>query len=222
VKLARDGDVFVLAMTDGENRMHDDFVAEWNEHIDEVGASRGPAALVTVGAGKHYSNGLDLDRLLASDPEDARLFFRALFASWARLLTLPMVTVAAVNGHAFGAGALLSLAHDRRVMRAERGWWCMPEAEHGWHLQPAMTGLLRRRLSPATAHEVIVLARRYTGPEALAAGIVDAVAPGDHAVADAVALAAPHAAKRHDALALLKHDLYADAIDLLTTERGVL
>lgn len=221
MELQREGEVFVLVLGDGENRIDGAFVSEWHERLDEVTASKGPAGLVTVGQGKHYSNGLDLDWLLRQEPDDATLFFRSLFAGWARLLTLPMVTAAAVNGHAFGAGALLTLAHDRRVMRADRGWWCMPEAEHGWTLQAAMVALIRRRLSPATAHEVVVLARRYTAPEAHAAGIVDAVDDADHLLEGAIAWVANHAAKRHDALAMLKHDLYADAVDLLTTERGV-
>src|SRR5262245_20419526 len=108
--------------------MNTAFVEEWTEHIDTVCESEGPAALVTIGTGKHYSNGLDLEWLGGCGPDEARLFFRELFATWARLLTLPMVAVAALNGHAFGAGALLPLVHDQRVMLEDRGWWCMPEA----------------------------------------------------------------------------------------------
>ncbi len=39
----------------------------------------------------------------------------------ARVLVFPAFTVAAMNGHAFGAGAQIALAHDQRVMRADRG-----------------------------------------------------------------------------------------------------
>jgi enoyl-CoA hydratase/carnithine racemase len=221
VELTRDGDVFVLRLGDGENRMNAAFVEEWNEHIDRVCGSEGPAALVTTGTGKHYSNGLDLDWLGRGSADEARLFFRELFAMWAHLLTLPMVAVAAVNGHAFGAGALLSLVHDRRVMREDRGWWCMPEAEHGWTLFAGMTGVLAQRLPVQTAHEAIVLARRFTGSEAESAGIVQAVAPEDQVLARAVEWAREHAPKRHESLSLLKATRYADLVDLLTTERAL-
>jgi enoyl-CoA hydratase/carnithine racemase len=197
VELTRDGDVFVLRLGDGENRMNAEFVEEWNHHIDAVCEHEGPAAIVTTGTGKHYSNGLDLEWLGGCGPDEALLFFRELFATWARLLTLPMVTVAAVNGHAYGAGALLSLVHDRRVMREDRGWWCMPEADHGWTLFAGMTGVLAHRLPVQTAHEAIVLARRFTGPEAESAGIVQAVAPEDQVLTRAVEWAGEHAAKRH-------------------------
>jgi enoyl-CoA hydratase/carnithine racemase len=221
VELTRDGDVFVLRLGDGENRMNAGFVEEWNERIDAVCASAGSAALVTTGTGKHYSNGLDLEWLGGCSADDTRVFFRELFATWARLLTLPMVTVAAVNGHAFGAGALLSLAHDRRVMREDRGWWCMPEADHGWSLYAGMTGMLAHRLPVQTAHEAIVLARRFTGPEAESAGIVQAVAPEGQVLTVATGWAAEHAPKRHESLSLLKATRYADLVDLLATDRAL-
>jgi enoyl-CoA hydratase/carnithine racemase len=222
MELTRDGAVYVLQMTDADNRMHDDFVAEFTGHLDALAATDGPAALVTTGHDRYYSNGLDLDWLLGRQPEDATLFFRELFALFARLLTLPMVTVAAVNGHAFGGGALLSLVHDRRVMRGDRGWWCMPEAEHGWSLEPGMVAILRARLAPRTAHEVIALATRYPAAAALEAGIVDEDAPADAVVERSVAWAAGHAAKRNPALAMLKSELYRDALDILTTDRSVM
>src|ERR1051325_8852588 len=69
--LERDGDVFVLYLgnegqTDNENRFHPDWIDAVHGLLDEVEASEGPAALVTVATGKFYSNGLDTDWLFAN------------------------------------------------------------------------------------------------------------------------------------------------------------
>ena len=97
--------------------------------IDDAG--RDARALVTVGTGKHYSNGFDLDFLGALPRGDLEAFMDRVLRLLTRLLTFPVPTVAAVNGHAFGIGAMLALAHDRRVMRADRGWFCLPEIDLG-------------------------------------------------------------------------------------------
>ena len=79
------------------------------------------------------------------------------------MLALPLITVAALQGHTFAAGAMLSLAHDFRVMRADRGFWCLPEADIGIPFTPGMSALIQARLAPQTAHEAMVTARRYGG-----------------------------------------------------------
>ena len=56
--------------------------------------------------GKFYSNGLDLDWVLAH-PDQWSAYVADVQALLARVLALPMPTVAAVTGHAFGAGAML-------------------------------------------------------------------------------------------------------------------
>src|SRR5690606_12300954 len=64
--LERSGDVFVLYLgnegeTDNENRFSPGWIDAFHAALDEVEASEGPAALVTVATGKFYSNGLDTD-----------------------------------------------------------------------------------------------------------------------------------------------------------------
>ena len=57
IDLERHGAVFVLKMKAGENRFHPPFIEALGEALDEVETSEGPAALVTTGEGKFYSEG---------------------------------------------------------------------------------------------------------------------------------------------------------------------
>jgi enoyl-CoA hydratase/carnithine racemase len=215
----RDG-VIVLDLGDGENRLHPDLLEAVHAALDEVERTKGPCALVTTATGKFWSNGLDLD-WLAADPSRYEPYLAGIHALFARVLTLPVVTVAALQGHTFAAGAMLSLAHDVRVMRADRGFWCLPEADLGLPFTPGMSALIQARLSPATAHEAMVTARRYGGTDARAAGIVDHVA-GDDAVRPAAEdLARSLAAKAGPNLAAIKNGMYGPAVRALGTPAAV-
>ncbi|HET9543498.1 MAG TPA: enoyl-CoA hydratase/isomerase family protein [Acidimicrobiales bacterium] len=217
VDLERDGAVFVLRMVDDDNRFHADSVAEWHAAVDEVEASTGPAALVTTGTGKFYSNGFALEQIIedgtigAVIPEALRLF--------ARFLRLPVYTVAALNGHAFAAGAMLAMTHDARVMRADRGFWCLPEADMGVPLAPGMTALIAARLPIATAHRAIMTAHRWGGEDAVTAGIVDEAVAEDQVLARAVELATARADTSREATTALRVGLYGDLIAVLEAGR---
>src|SRR4051794_1589246 len=178
-KLEQDGELYLLRLTpDDENRFHPDWLTEVEAALDEVERATGPRALITVGSGKFWSNGLDLDWLF-SHGDEAVAYLDRVHALLARTLASPVVTVAALNGHAFAAGAMWSLAHDVRVMRADRGYFCLPEVDIDLPFAPGMSALIRSRLTPSVAHEAMTTGRRYGGERALAAGIVDAVAGAD-------------------------------------------
>jgi enoyl-CoA hydratase/carnithine racemase len=212
--LDRQGDVFVLDLGDGENRFHPDWIASVGSALDEVEREQGPKALVTAATGKFWSNGLDLEWLVAH-AEEHRDYVVSVHALFARVLSLPLVTVAALQGHTFAAGAMLSLAHDFRVMRADRGFWCLPEADIHIPFTPGMSSLIQSRLTPQTAHEAMVTARRFGGEEALAAGIVDRAVREDAVRANAVALAEALAGKASETLGTIKSRMYGPALELL-------
>ena len=214
IELDRDGSVFVLRMQVGENRFSMEWLDEVNAALDRVQATDGPAALVTTGDGKFYSNGMDLD-WLATAPQRAGEYLTSIYHVLGRVLSFPAVTVAAVNGHAFGGGAQLAVAHDFVVMRADRGYWCMPEADLGLALTAEYTSLLRAKLPGRTLQEALVTGRRYGGLDALAAGIVHQVASADQVLAQAIRLAADLAGKDRRTLAEHKRLLYGDAIKAL-------
>jgi len=214
VELSWQGDVAVVTMGDGENRFDGAVVARWHEVLDEVEAHEGPLALVTTGVERFYSNGLDLS-WLGANPHDAGPMLRDLHRLWGRVLGFGGVTVAAVNGHAFGAGALLSSAHDRIVMREDRGYWCMPEVDLALPVSEGMAALLRSNLADRAVHQALVTGHRFTGPEARAAGIAAEVAPEGEVLERAVAWAEPLAAKSREVIAIHKRILHGPVIDRL-------
>lgn len=220
IDLSRDGDVFVLRMEAGENRFHPNFVAAWNRALDEVEKSEGPKALVTVGSGKFYSNGLDLDWMLGEGQGRANEYLHSVLGVIGRVLIFPCYCVAALNGHAFGAGAQLAVAHDYKVMRSGRGYFCMPEIDMKVPLHPGMTAILQARLSKHAVHEVIVTGKRYAAEDAVARQIVDEALPEDQVLARAVAQAASMAAKAHPAMSALKRGLYEPVLRAMEAKLG--
>lgn len=212
--LDRDGDVHVLDLGDGENRFDPAWVAAVGTLLDQVEAANGPRALAVRGSGRFWSNGLDLG-WFAAHPDGADDFLRESQRLFARVLVMPVPTVAAVTGHAFGAGAMLAVAHDVAVMRRDRGYWCCPEVGLGLVFTPGMTALLRARLTARTAHEAMTTARRYTADDAATAGIVDRAADADRTVEVAVARAAELAPTAGPTLGAVKLRLYAPTVALL-------
>jgi len=200
---------------------------EWRESL-RVAKTKGKSALPDEGKGalviigkrdqtKFFSNGIDFAGAL-QDP--AAFFIGGYNMMMKRLLTFPVPTVAAINGHCFAGGMMLALCCDYRVMtdgEKRNAWMCMNEIHFGSPWPPSFTSTLRVKVGDANLHRRIALeGHRFTPNEALAAGLVDHIVPGDSA--EAVLRKAREVAESVDSLAkgaawgLIKADLYRDAI----------
>ncbi|MDA0790082.1 MAG: enoyl-CoA hydratase-related protein [Proteobacteria bacterium] len=183
IDLTREDNVFILTMTDGENRWNTTFVRAFARALDEVEASTGPAALLTTSSDpKFFSNGLDLEWRAATGEHrggDRNAFGGEFMALMGRIITLPVPSVCAINGHAFGAGFMAALCHDVRIMRSDRGFACANEVELGMMIPDQELALFRHKLPANVFFETVQLARRWTGPDALDAGVVQGVAESD-------------------------------------------
>jgi len=180
-RLKRHDEVFVLDLGSDENRFHPEWMAELNHALDEVEDAAEPRALVTTATGKYWSNGLDLG-WLGRNPQQLGSYLNDVHQLLARVLALPVPTVAALQGHTFAAGAMLALAHDFRVMRSDRGFFCLPEVNIQISFTPGMSALIQARLPHQTAHEAMTTGRRYGGDDALLAAIVDMVVASEEKV----------------------------------------
>jgi enoyl-CoA hydratase/carnithine racemase len=177
--------------------------------------------VVVRGEGRSFSAGLDralLDPLRAGDDPDSVLGLLSLgddeisatideFQRGFTWLRDPrFVSIAVVQGHAFGAGFQLALSCDLRVL-GDDAQLCMKEAALG--LVPDLTGTqpLVRSVGYARALEICATARVVRAPEALEIGLATIVCPVaelDATLADLVSgLTAPMAGAVRETKALL-------------------
>ncbi len=210
--LSKDGDVHVLHLGDGENRFSPDWMANVAELLDAVRAD--PAPLVTTASGKVWSNGLDLEWLQAN-PTEFQPYLSDAQHLLALVLELPVPTVAAIQGHCFAAGAMLSLCHDQRVMRSDRGWWCLPEIDINLPFTSGMSALVTARLTPQAASLAMTTGHRFGGDAAHAAGVVDHAAGEGEVLETALEIARELTGKNPDVLAQIKATIHADVLAAL-------
>jgi enoyl-CoA hydratase/carnithine racemase len=236
VRTARDGAVLTITLA-RPDRLNAQTPATWAA-LAAVGATVDDDVRVVVvrGEGRTFSAGLDrslfsadpstpgglgeLGRLPAAEVEDRIRGYQAGF----RWLRAPgIVSVAAVQGHAVGAGAQLALACDLRVL-TEDAQLRLPEATLG--LVPDLTGTstLVELVGYSRALELCLTGRAVGAAEALATGLANRVVPAerlDDAVAELVAAltAVPVGAGRETA-GLIRAAVYNDPTTQDAAERA--
>ncbi|KAI0058775.1 ClpP/crotonase [Artomyces pyxidatus] len=201
---------------------------EWREswHAAKRGskrdASAGTGALVIVGKrgqDKFFSNGFDYPSVVG-DPHWFPATFDPLLL---QLLTFPIPTVAAINGHCFAAGAMIALACDYRVMSdgAKRNTWlCMNEVDFGAAWPVSFAALVHAKIAhPVTFRKMALEGHRFTPSEAREAQVVDELVGGgtEGVLSRAVELAQSKAAKAKGGVwGTIKTEVYRSLIETTT------
>jgi enoyl-CoA hydratase/carnithine racemase len=170
VKWEKDGQVAVVTMTNGQNRHNKVFAEEMLTTLDEILTDRSVQAVVLTSSDeKNFSQGVDVEWLMArfgaQDVETIKAFMRAMNELFKKLLLYPVPVIAAINGHAFGNGAILSCACDFRLMRADRGFFCFPEVDVGIPFLPGMIAFVKKAIPYSKFNEMKLTGKRCTAPE---------------------------------------------------------
>lgn len=196
ITVSREGSVAVVTMNGGENRHNPEFVRDFLAALDAVESDQGASAVVVTSSDpKSWSQGIDLswilDRLPTEEGRDeVRDFLRGLDRMFARVLTFPMPTIAALTGHTFGDGAILACCFDFRFVRGDRGFFCFPEVDLNIPFLPGMMAIVKAAVPEPAFTRFVLEGRRVTGPELVAAGVAVKAVDGIEAVlAEAVAYA---------------------------------
>ncbi|SRR6056297_2222640 len=165
-----DNEVAIITLNSGENRFNNDFLEAFLGVLDEIESKTDARTLVVTSAHeKIFSNGIDLEWLTpfisAGDFDNVKKFLYLQNDLFKRLVTSPMIAIAAISGHAFAGGAILSCAFDFRLMRSDRGYFCFPEVDLGIPFLPGMLELLKSSIPLYKMNEMQYLGIRLTAEE---------------------------------------------------------
>lgn len=190
IRYQRHGDIGTLTLArPGKRNAQNPLM--WEE-LSQLGAELLPdetlRCLVVIGEGSTFSAGIDLVEGMAGmmadiaerpDDEDALAVGLAAAGTFSWIPELGCASVAAVRGHAYGAGLQLALACDFRIF-AEGTKVGLPETRYGLLPDMGATVRLPRIVGERWARELILLGDVIDAAEALRIGLANrVVADGD-------------------------------------------
>jgi enoyl-CoA hydratase/carnithine racemase len=215
------GTVAKITMTAGKNLHNPDYIAALLSTFDEIEADADVKAVVlTADDEKNFSQGIDLEWILGAFGDPARHgeikgFMRGLNAMFTRLLTTPVPVIAAINGHAFGDGAIMACACDFRFMRADKGFFCFPEVDVNIPFMPAMLACCQKAIPEAQLNMMYLTGQRCNAEQLAATGaLVKASADVPTMIDDAMAFAGTFH-KNRGVFGEIKRRKYAYILDIM-------
>jgi len=170
VEWEKDESVAIVKMNNGENRHNLDFAEAFLKTMDEVLEDKEIYSVVLTSTNeKAWCLGVDLDWLMGrlgdSDFQTIKDFMFKMNDVFKKLLLMPVPVIAALNGHAFGNGAILSCACDFRFMRKDRGYFCFPEVDLGIPFLPGMIEFVKKALPYYKFNELKLTGKRAGAEE---------------------------------------------------------
>ena len=161
------------------NALNSEVLEDLNELVELVNADEEIRALVLTGSGeKAFVAGADIGEMSTLTKAGGEAFGKKGNNVFRKLETMPIPTIAAVNGFALGGGCELSMSCDIRLC-ADTAVFGQPEA--GLGITPGFGGTQRlaRLVSPGMAKQLIYTAKNIKADEAYRIGLVNAVYPLD-------------------------------------------
>ena len=180
--------VLTLRRPEVLNAMNWDVFDGLSRAADEIAAAPEVRCVIVTGEGRSFSSGIDTSTFGDVQGAPEQMIARAQ-SGFRKIAALPMPTIAAVKGHALGAGLQLALACDIRVVARDASVGLL-EAKYG--LVPDLGGTQRlpALVGPGRAKKMIWLAERIDGAEAGRIGLAEIVVAAQEVDATARDLAA--------------------------------
>ncbi|MCK5852810.1 enoyl-CoA hydratase/isomerase family protein [bacterium] len=202
IEWEKDETVAVIKLNNGENRQNLEFAQTLNLVLDEIIKDVNiTAAVITSTDPKCWSLGVDVEWLMKQFTEqnfdNIKNFMYGMNNVFKKLLLLPIPVIAAINGHAFGNGAILSCACDFRFMKSDRGYFCFPEVDLGIPFLPGMVAFVRKAIPEYKFNEMKLTGKKIGAAELAENHIIEkACADADELMNESLAFAKTFNKKR--------------------------
>jgi enoyl-CoA hydratase/carnithine racemase len=171
------------------------FMDELDAAIEEVRRDDAVKAIVLRSANERFfSAGADVSVFAKSGLDEQNAFVICANEAMGKLETTPKVVVAAINGHCLGGGLEMALCCDFRIAAEGSYRIGLPEVTLGLLPGTGGTQRLPRLIGRQKALDLMLTGRTLVPAEALAAGIVDAVAPAAELLDKTLEFLKPYAA----------------------------
>lgn len=223
VKWENKAGVALLEMCHEGNRHNLGFATELDNALDEIIADSTVNSLVLTSSDlKIFSNGIDVDWMMKkfgdSDFDSIKAFMTLMNGVFKKIILFPVPVIAAINGHAFGNGAILACACDFRFMRSDRGYFCFPEVDLGIPFLPGMLAFVKKAIPQYKFNEMYLTGRRLGADELEKAHVIEkACANTEELMKEAMAFAATFAKKR-GIFKIHKERIYKSVIEIMDNE----
>jgi enoyl-CoA hydratase/carnithine racemase len=212
----------VALLTMNESKFNMTSLTEFLSVLNEVEKDTDAKALIVRSSDeKVWSTGLDLEWLLPLVQKRERsvtdVFTARLSELLKRILFYPMITVAAITGHAFAGGAVLACCFDFRFMRKGRGYLCFPEVDIGIPFLPSFTALMKKAIPMDLVEDMQLTARRLTAEECESRHIIVKACSTDELMSDAISFA-KRLNKERPIVGKLKSVMHKDILRIMEVE----
>ncbi|MDD9301515.1 MAG: enoyl-CoA hydratase/isomerase family protein [Desulfobacter sp.] len=202
IEWRKENKIAIVEMCNGPNLMNQTFAQEMNHCLDEVLEDLDVNAVVLTSTDeKNFSQGIDVEwiggKLAAKENEAVISFMNGMNTIFKRLLLFPVPVIAAINGHAFGNGAILSCACDFRFMKKDRGFFCFPEVDVSIPFLPGMIGFVRKAIPEYRFNQMLLSGQRMGADDLEASNVIVHACENQEALMEeSLAFAATFAKKR--------------------------
>ena len=190
IRYEKNGNIGIATINRPEalNALNSTVISELEQLISEVEKDAELGAFIITGEGRSFVAGADIGEMSTLTKEGGEAFGKHGNDVFRAIETLPIPTIAAVNGFALGGGCELSMACDIRIC-ADTAVFGQPET--GLGITPGFGGTQRlaRLVSPGMAKQLIYTAKNIKADEAYRIGLVNAVYPLDELLPAAEKLA---------------------------------